>query len=68
MPDAIQIEVLMYTIDVKNDRNKIKNGKKRRFFQKNKKPKKREKNDQENNLTFLHLLLHFIIKNLVYTI
>ena len=27
-------------IDVKNDRNKIKNGKKRRFIQKNKKRKK----------------------------
>ena len=52
------------TIDVKSDRNKIKNGIKRRFFQKSKKRKKRENNDQENNLTFLHLLLLLKLKTL----
>ena len=56
------------TIVVKNGQIKIRNGKKRRFIEKNKKRKKREKNGQENNLTFLHLLLHFKIRNLDYTI
>ena len=59
---------VVITIVVKNDQIKIKNGKKRRFIPKNKKRKKTGKNDKENNLTLLHLLLHFKIKNLVYTI
>ena len=56
------------TIVVKNGKNKIKNEIKRGFFKIIKNGKKREKNGQENNLTLLHLVLHFKIKNLVYTI
>ena len=55
-------------IVVKNGKIKIKNEKNVVLLKKIKNGKNREKNGKENNLTLLHLLLHFKIKNLVYTI